>query len=116
MNIYDNAYLEFLVKKDAILNEQDLWQSKLEAEEYMPGTQFYVLLGGEEFFQVSREAREVAASDKFSTHLAAVALFSSELSLKILGNLYIKINRPNVPTKFFNDKKKAETWLKSLIE
>lgn len=116
MNIHDNEYMEFLIKKDAVLNENHMWQSKKEAESYMPGKLFYVLLGGEEFFQVTKEAREVAASDSFSTHLAAVALFSNELSLKILGNLYIKINKPNVATKFFNDRKRAEEWLQAQIK
>lgn len=111
MNIYDDLFVEFLVKRDVQLSDEDVWQSKKEAEAYMPGKKYYVLMGGEEFFQVSKEARETAASEKFSTHIAAVALFSNELALKILGNLYIKINRPIVPTRFFNDKQKAKDWL-----
>ncbi len=112
MNIHDDLFLEFLVKRDVNLNDQDVWQSKREAEAYMPGKKYFFLLGGEEFFQVSKEAREVAASEKFSTHIAAVALFSNALALKILGKLYIEINRPKVPTRFFDDKSIAEKWLK----
>lgn len=109
--IYNNAYLEFSVKKDVVLTDVDAWQSKAEAENYLPGVKFYSLVSGEEFFQVTKEARETVASDKYATHMAAVALCSNELSMKILGNLYIKINRPKVPTKFFTDKQKAQEWL-----
>ena len=116
MSIHNDTYLEFLGKRHVILNENDIWQSKEQAEAYMPGKKFYVLMGGEQFFQVSKEGREAAASDKFSTHLNAVALFSNELSLKILGSLYIKINKPNIPTRFFNDRTKAEQWLRSLMK
>lgn len=116
MSIYDDLFLEFIVKKDTVLKEQDVWLSKQQAEETYPGKKFYVLLGGEEFFQVPKETRDAVASQKFSTHLSAVALFSNELAMKILGNLYIKINRPEVPTKFFTDKKKGEEWLRSLMK
>lgn len=116
MSIHDDLYLEFMVKKDAILKEEDVWLSKQQAEEAYPGKRYFVLLGGEEFFQVPKETREAVASEKFSTHLAAVALYSNELAMKILGNLYIKINRPEVPTKFFTDRNKAEIWLRSLMK
>lgn len=116
MIIHDDLLLEFLVKKDAVLNDKDMWESKKEAENYLPEKKFYVLLGGEEFFQVTKEAREIAASDEFSGHLAAVALFSTELSLKILGNLYIKINKPTIPTRFFNNKKKAMEWIREIMK
>lgn len=115
MIIHDDLYLEFIVKKDVVLKEEDVWLSKQQAEEAFPGKKFFVLLGGEEFFQVTKETREAVASKKFNTHLSAVALFSTELSLKILGNMYIKINQPEVPTKFFSDRKKAEIWLRSLM-
>lgn len=116
MIIHDDLFLEFIVKKDAVLKEQGVWLSKQQAEEAYPGKRFFVLLGGEEFFQVPKETREAVASEKFSTHLAAVALYSNELAMKILGNLYIKINRPEVPTKFFTDRNKAEIWLRSLMK
>ena len=115
MTIHDDLYLEFMVKRDVVLKEQDVWLSKQQAEAAFPGKKFFVLLSGEEFFQVTKETREVVASTKFSTHIAAVALFSEELAMKILGNLYIKINRPEVPTKFFTEKNKAEIWLRSLM-
>lgn len=33
---------------------------------------------------------------------------------KILANFYLKINKPMLPTKFFNKIEEAEIWLKSL--
>lgn len=116
MTIHEDFFVEFVVKQDAVLKEKDVWLSKQQAEEAYPNKKFYVMLSGEEFFQVTRETRDIAASEKFSTHLAAVALYSKELAMKILGNLYIKINKPIVPTKFFTDKSEAELWLRSLMK
>ncbi|MEO8759799.1 MAG: hypothetical protein ABI388_02075 [Bacteroidia bacterium] len=44
----------------------------------------------------------------------ADAFVISSFSQKILGNFYLRINKPVQPTKFFNDIKEAEGWLKSL--
>lgn len=113
MTIDDDGFLEFYIKQYSNVNEDDMWQSKKEAENYMPGIKFKVLVCGDKYFQVSKEAREVVATKEFSTHVEKVALCSDQIALKLLGNLYIKINKPNVPTKFFTDIKKAEYWLRS---
>jgi hypothetical protein len=48
--------------------------------------------------------------------MAAVALYSNNLTLKIIGNLYIKLKRPASPTKFFDDRSKAIQWLKDQMK
>jgi len=115
MNVYDDAYVELIVKRDVLFDVHDLVESKQFLKEYMPAKKFYVLMTGEDFFQVTKESREVAASKEFSDHLVAVALHSRNLSLKLLGDLYIKLNKPAVPTRFFNTRKIAEDWLKRSI-
>jgi hypothetical protein len=37
------------------------------------------------------------------------------MAQKILANFYIKINQPERPTKFFNDKNEAVKWLKPFL-
>ncbi len=115
MHVHSNAFMEFIVKKNVLLDSKDLWESRKLSLEYLPDTKFFVLMSAEEFFQITVDARSVGASVEYSEHLAAVALCSKDLSLKILGNLYIKINKPQAPTKFFDDRAKAEEWLRSLM-
>lgn len=115
MRIHKDGFMEFIAKNDVVLDVTHLWESKKLSEEYMPGTQFYLLLEGEEFFQVTKEAREIAAGPQFSSHLKAVALYAKNLPLKLLGNIYIKINKPVVQTRFFDNRERAEEWLRSLM-
>ncbi len=107
MVIHDDQFMEFVAKKDITLEIKDLNETKQLSESYIPGKKFFLLLEGEEFFQVMKETREYAATAEFSSHLAAVALYAQRLPLRILGNLYIKINKPVTPTRFFNDRRKA---------
>jgi hypothetical protein len=116
MNVHQNGYLEFKVKKDTLLEPDDLWLSRKQSLEYLPAHKFAVLMESDDFFQLGTETRRVGASKEYSKDLIAVAFYSRNLSLKILGSLYIKINRPPVPTKFFDDREKAEEWLKSFLE
>ena len=115
MNVYEDGYLEFKVKKDSLLDPDDLWLSRKQSLDYAPDKKFAVLMEAQDFFQIGTETRRVAASREYSEGMIAVALCSKNLSLKILGSLYIKINKPPIPTKFFDDREKAKEWIKSLL-
>lgn len=116
MNVHESGYIEFKVKKDTLLQPEDLWLSRKQSLEYLPGHKFAVLMESDDFFQLGAETRRVGASVEYSKDLMAVAFCSKNLSMKILGSLYIKINKPSVPTKFFDDRDKAERWLMTFIE
>lgn len=57
------------------------------------------------------EMRQVSASAEYNSHFIAVALVSPSVAMKILGNFYMRINRPVVPTRFFSQHDPAEAWL-----
>jgi hypothetical protein len=116
MAVHDDYFVEFVVKGDILFNAEHLRESKEMLLMNYPGKKFFVLFVGEEFFQVTKEARELAASKEFSSHLAAVALHTKNFSLRLLGDLYMKINKPNAPTKFFSDREAAIEWLREKMK
>ncbi|MGL5888739.1 MAG: hypothetical protein ACRC3B_02570 [Bacteroidia bacterium] len=59
--------------------------------------------------------RQVSASAQYNSHYIAVALVSPSVAMKILGNFYMRINRPVVPTRFFSQHNIAAEWLKQEI-
>jgi hypothetical protein len=115
MDVYEDAFVSFIVKKDALLDAKDLWESRKLSLEYMPGAKFFVLMESEDIFNITKETRDTAASKEFAKDLCAVALCTNNFSLKLLGSLYIKINKPFSPTKLFNNREKAEAWLRGLM-
>jgi len=113
MQISDDLLKEITVKKGVIINAQDVKTSlELSLKEGV-AQKYFVLLEGEEGSNVSDEARVLAASEEYSRHVAALALCSSNLAMAILGNLFLKVNRPKVPTKFFRERADALFWLRS---
>lgn len=61
--------------------------------------------------QFSKETRAYIANAK---ETKADALVINSLPLKILGNFYMKFDRPNRPTHLFTDVESAVAWVKSL--
>lgn len=62
---------------------------------------------------VSREVREYYAGKAFKTRYTAVALLTNSSFGNLIGNFYLKVNNPLVPTKLFTSKDLAIEWIKS---
>ncbi len=116
MTIHDDLLIEFRVKKNITLQEKDVWESRDLSVNYMPDKKFHVLMEAEENVDVSGDARRAGASKEYSKHVAALALCSNKLHETIIGNLFLKINKPIVPTRFFEDRNKALQWLKNVTK
>ncbi len=63
---------------------------------------------------LTKENREYIASEAVSELVKADAFVIRSLSLKLLMNGYMRINKPNRPTRFFNTEEPAVEWLKQL--
>jgi len=116
LRIHDNLLKEVIVKKNQTLQASDVSESMKISNEYKPGHKLFVLFQGEENASVSGEARRAAASKEYSNQTAALALCSNNSYLAIAGNLFLKINKPIVPTRFFEDRKEAIAWLESQMQ
>jgi hypothetical protein len=115
LKIHDNFLKELLVKKNHTLKSKDVFESRNFSESYKPGAKFYVLVEGEENASISAEARSAVASAEYSIHTKALALCSKSAYMAIVGNLFLRIKKPKVTTRFFDDRTKAIAWLESLM-
>ena len=112
MKVHDDLLIEFLVKDNVNLQATDVWESRDLSVDYIPNKKFYVLFEGGEDASVSGEARRAGASKEYTGHVAALALYSNKAYERIIGSLFLKINKPLVPTEFFDDREKAIAWLR----
>ncbi len=112
MKVHDDLLIEFLVKDNVNLQASDVWESRDLSVNYIPSKKFYVLFEGGDDASVSGEARRAGASKEYTGHVAALALYSNKSYERIIGSLFLKINKPLVPTEFFDDREKAIAWLK----
>lgn len=116
MHVHDDLLIEFIIKKNKTLQATDVWTSRDQSVEYMPGKKFLVLLEGEENANISGDARRAGASPEYARHVAALAIYSSKSYEKVMGSLFLKINKPVVPMRFFDNRDEAIAWLRAQAE
>lgn len=64
----------------------------------------------------SKETREYISSDAVSNIIKADAFVIKGLALEILGRGYLRINKPNRPTRLFKSAAIAALWLLNFID
>jgi hypothetical protein len=67
------------------------------------------------YSSVTKEGRDFMATEENLKYTLAEAIVIQSLAQRILGNFYLKFNKPKVPTRIFTDKAKAEIWLKAVV-
>ena len=63
---------------------------------------------------VTREARALGAEEEYYRHVKAVALWTNSQIGRVIGNFFIRFNRPPYPSKIFDTAAEAQQWLISL--
>jgi hypothetical protein len=79
------------------------------------GKKWGVLVDAENFFSTTSEFRQLSASKEYTDLRLALAIVTNSMATKIIGNFFIKVNKPASPTKLFSNEKQAFEWLKRLL-
>lgn len=85
------------------------------AEAELGGEKLPVLVLCAEHATTNSELMNAMAKNINNPYSKADAFVIKSMAQKILANFYIKINKPERPTKFFNDKDEAINWLKPFL-
>ena len=112
----EKLYLEYTIKEGVKIYVEDVIEGKRLITEACPGIKFYVMAEGYNFFTLTIEARQLCATAEYSDNTIAIAFFTTNISVLLVGEMYLKINKPIVPTKIFNNKDNAREWLKIQME
>lgn len=60
------------------------------------------------------DTRKFLSSEEGLKQRVAIAFVLQSMAQQIVANFYLKINKPAIPTKFFNEQADAEKWLLSI--
>ncbi|MEZ4937612.1 MAG: hypothetical protein R2799_08460 [Crocinitomicaceae bacterium] len=70
----------------------------------------YVIPGA--FVNYSKEIKEVMAQPQYSDQRIAVAVFQSNLAVRLIVDLFWKLTKKKEPTRLFRTKEDALLWLR----
>ena len=111
-----NSIIELKVFENIDIEFADAKQMREMLLKLSEGKKYAILLDGSETFNVSKEARELIAGKEYSLDRIASALYVKSLANKLIGNFFIKVNKPGSPTKIFSTYESAFAWLNEQVD
>lgn len=63
----------------------------------------------------TNDVREYSASPEAAAYCLAEAYITKTMAHKILGNFYVRFNKPTIPCKMFVDEDMAINWLSTFL-
>ncbi len=107
--------LHIKLDSDALVTLEDMHGYMECIREEFGGEAFANLVEFGSLTNVTKEAREYAAQPESNELTIADAFILKSLSQRILGNFYLKMDKPVKPTKLFGDIESAREWLDHIL-
>lgn len=102
------------VKRDAEVVIEDAMENSKAVNAFYVDAKFPLLIDARGIKSISREARSFFTTNGRETSTMAFGILIDSSVSKVVGNFFLGINKPAVPTKLFTNEAEALKWLKSL--
>ncbi len=116
VTLLEEGIVADFIKSGAVMEPGDVAALKNHNFETAGNKPYVILVTPGELVTFTKEARELAASKDFIEAAMAKALLIDSIGNKIMGNFYLRVNKPYIKTKIFSDKEKAMSWLRAFIK
>lgn len=103
------------INTDEDVEVKDVIEIVSAIEEIGKGKKFPLLIKTLKYTLPSPEARAYIATVESDPFASAEAYVIQSFSQKLVGNMYIKFNKPARPTRIFTSEEKAVEWLKAFL-
>jgi hypothetical protein len=102
------------VKENAEVTLQDARENSALVNSFFIDEKFPLLIDSRGIKSISREARSFFTTNGRETNTIAFAILIDSAVSKVVGNFFLGINKPAVPTKLFLEENDAINWLRNL--
>jgi hypothetical protein len=116
VSITSQGHVLTRIKEQMDLEVRDIEEMLAAKRSLIGDREHTVLFVSPRFGTISPKAREFSASAEVGYKVIARAIVTSSLSSRLLGNFYLRINRPSTPTRLFENESDAEKWLDKVLK
>jgi len=103
------------VKEDAEISLDDAMENTVVVTSFFKDKKFPIMIDARGIKSMSREARShFSAHGRDSKTNAFDIIIKSPIS-RVVGNFFLGISKPSVPTKLFENEEDAKHWLQTFI-
>jgi len=114
MKVQDDI-LEVTYKKGLIITQEVAQQIIHQRLSYCEGIAYPCLILDEGILEIQKAARDLLSSEEGTQQLKASALVLNTAYGRIVGNFFVKLTKPAIPVKVFNNKQHALEWLHQFL-
>ena len=111
----DGDIYQFIIKEGIEMGLQDAKELIEIGTELTKGLRVGALVNAQANYTDTNEARAYFAEHTANQQFIAVAMVVKELPQRLIGNYYIQTNKPNTPTKLFDEEEEAMKWLREML-
>ena len=113
IQLRDDGIVQLVIDPGAKYTLADIGEGNEGIVKLSKGQQRPVLVDARNIKSVDFAARKEAAT--FAEITSAALLINSALS-RMIGNVFITVNKPSIPVRLFTSEAEAVEWLKGLLE
>lgn len=103
------------VKKGAEVTIDHARENSVAVNSLFTGKKYPLLIDARGIKSMTRDARNQFSTKGRETNVLAFAIVIGSPLSRVIGNFFMGINKPAVPTKLFDNEIEAEKWLKPYI-
>lgn len=111
LKLHDLGFYQLDIFNNVEITVDDV-QMIVAAQRKLSGAKLPVLVVCAEYATTNSSVMRYVSKNENFPYSKAGAFVIKSMAQKLLANFYLKINTPERPTKFFNNKEEAEKWLK----
>jgi hypothetical protein len=111
-----DGYILTKVKSGAEIGLNDAKENTEIVINLSKGKNFPILVDLREIKSISKEARDHFSMRGRKPHVTAIAMLVNSPVSRIVGNFFLGLNKPTVPTRLFNSQKEAVNWIAKISE
>jgi hypothetical protein len=104
------------VKQGSEVRLEDAQENSVVVNSFYVNKKFPLMIDARGIKSMSREARAFFTTNGRKTNTLAFAIIIDSSVSKVVGNFFMRISKPGVPTKLFLTEEPASEWLKKFIE
>lgn len=103
------------VKPNSDITLEDAMENTAVVTSFFNGQKFPIMIDARDIKSMSREARSHFSTNGRDSKTNAFGIIVKSPISRVIGNFFLGINKPAVPSKLFENEEKALKWLKNFI-
>jgi len=107
-----SGVIYFIIKDGAHLDVKEIHQLFEGCKELSGNKPFLLISDARVQLDITSEGRKAASARELGLVVAANAVLVNSLGVRLIANIFSKINKPPFPYQVFNDEEKALDWLR----